>query len=408
MEYNQFHKSQKDSEHSELIYNNFIKIAFVQDSDLHLFLFRLSWMKALKERGFRVYAIVPKGEYWQAFRANGIITIKCPIHEGNLDPLKAIFAIFQLYRIFRKERFKIVHNFTIKGIVLGTLAAKLAGIPIIVNQVTGVGYTYTDKRTQGKLLRFVISFLLFFSFCLSSKIVFQNTDDLETLKHLLKNKNIVIIKGSGVDTDYFSPQNVKPEEIEKLRKQLSVKKTDIVVTFIGRLLLHKGLNEFVEAARILLKNYQHIVFLVVGWLDKGNPSAVTRKFIQQAQQNPCIKFVGKRTDIREILALTDIYVLPSYREGVPRSTLEAMAMEKPIVTTNTPGCRETVEEGVNGFLVPPKDDKALAIAIEKLILDKDLRHRMGRKSREKVVREFSTNIVIEKVMSLYQDLLKMG
>ena len=176
-----------------------------------------------------------------------------------------------------------------------------------------------------------------------------------------------------------------------------------MVTMVSRLSLHKGVVEFVESADILLKKYENLLFLIVGWVDEGNPAAVTSDFIKNISDKR-IKFLGQRSDIREILYLTDIFVLPSYREGTPLSILEAMAMEKPVVTTSAPGCREVVRDGINGFVVPLKDSFGLAVAIEKLFLDKPLRLKMGEAGRKIAQSEFSEQEAIMKTCKLIKDL----
>ena len=172
--------------------------------------------------------------------------------------------------------------------------------------------------------------------------------------------------------------------------------------------MHKGILEFVEAAQIVAKRDRRAEFLVVGWIDEGNPAAVSRAFVEQASRSSHIHFVGKRDDIRDVLVATDVLALPSYSEGTPRSVLEAMAMAKPVVTTDVRGCRQTVEDGVNGFLVPPRDGQKLATAIETLIADTALRTRMGSAGRRKAIELFSNDVVIPQILDLYSQLRTEG
>lgn len=381
-----------------------MKVAYLSHLDLNLYLFRLSWMKALIEEGYEVYAITPKGRFFNEFYKYNIKPIEYKIYRGGLNPLKEFMTLLTLYRIFNKKKFDILHAFTIKPNIYGALAGKLARIPIIINHVTGLGYVYTDNSVKAKILRIITSFLYRVSFKIAKKVIFQNPDDAKDLKNLLRKEKSVMIKGTGVDVNYFSSNNANEAKAYKLKKELSIKENTIVITLIGRLLLHKGIKEVDEAACLLTKKYSNLLFLIVGGMDKGNPSSVTESFIQESCNNPSIRFLGERDDIKEILMHTNIYTLPSYREGTPRTVLEAMAMGKPIVTSDAPGCRQTVENGVNGFLVPVGNSHALASALEKLILDKNLREKMGRVSRIKVVREFSDEVVVKKILSLYREL----
>ena len=381
------------------------KIAFLSQSDLNLYLFRLSWMKDLVRKGFDVYAIIPYGKYAHKLEKEGIKVIQYNIKKNSFNPLNEVKTIYELYKIFKKENFDILQSFILKPNIYGAIAGWLAGIRIIINLVEGLGYIYTVNNTKTKILRPLINSLYRLAFRIAKRVIFFNPNDLNSLRLFLDKDKVVIIKGTGVDTVYFSCDNVDLERIKAIRDELRIDDNKLVITMIARLYWSKGIKEFVEAANMLHKKHRNLVFLIVGWIDKNNPDAITEGFIKKAT-NEFVKFIGKREDIREILYVTDIYVLPSYREGLPRTVLEAMAMEKPIVTTDAPGCKETVENGVNGFLIPIKNSKALARAIEKLILNKDLRKKMGRASREKVIKEFSSEIVVSQVLRLYKDLLR--
>jgi len=381
-----------------------MRIAYLAHLDLNLYLFRLSWMKALIKEGYEVYAISPKGKVFDKFYKYGIIPIEYKIYRGQLNPLNDCKTLLQLYRIFKRKKVNIIHTFALKPNIYGTLAGKLAGIPIIINHVTGLGYVYTDNSLKTRILRAICSLLYRISFKIAKKVIFQNPDDANDLKNILDKNKSIVIEGTGVDVNLFSSHNTSEAQIDKLRKELAINSKTIVITLVARLLIHKGIKEFVKAANYLTHKYTNLLILIVGGVDKGNPSTIEESFIKESCKNSYIRFLGEREDIREILNITDIYTLPSYREGIPRTVLEAMAMSKPIVTTNAPGCRQTVEHGVNGFLVPTKNSYLLASALEKLILNKNLREKMGRASRQKVEREFSDEVVVKKVLSLYREI----
>lgn len=380
-----------------------LKIAFLSHLDLNLYLFRLSWMKALIKEDSDVYAVIPKGDYNGKIAKEGITVMNYPIDRGGLNPFRELKTIYSLYRIFKKEHFNLIHAFTIKPNIYGAVAGKLAGIPIILNHVEGLGYIYTINNFKTRILKFLSNRLYRLSFKIAKKVIFQNPDDFVQLSNLFDNGKALIIKGTGVDTNYFSLGNVDLKKVKIIKDEIGIDNDKLVITMIARLYWSKGIKELVQTANMLSKKYCNLVFLIIGWIDKGNPDAISQEFIKETG-NEFIKFTGKRDDIREILYLTDIYVLPSYREGMPRTVLEAMAMEKAIVTTNAPGCKETVENGVNGLLVPIKNSKVLAEAIEKLITDENLRARMGKTSREKAIKEFSNEIVIDKILKLYKKL----
>jgi glycosyltransferase involved in cell wall biosynthesis len=195
--------------------------------------------------------------------------------------------------------------------------------------------------------------------------------------------------------------------VEQINRELSLpdRSRPVVVTLVARLLWDKGIREFIEAAKILKQKYPQTLFLLVGPIDTGNPAAVSGEYLQQAHEGDLIKYLGERRDVPEIMYISDVVTLPSYREGIPRVLLEAMCMEKPIVTTNSVGCKEVVEEGKNGFLVPIKDHVALASAIEKLVNNEELRVKMGKYGREKALREFDERIIVNRTLQIYEELL---
>lgn len=378
-----------------------MKAAFLSHVDINLYLFRLSWMKALIEKNYKVYAIIPKGKYFKEFQQHNIHPIEYESNRGNLNPVSDTIHCWQLYKIFTREHFNILHTFTFKPNVYGTIMGKIAGIPTIINHITGLGIVYTLKGFKMTLLRWISNVFYFISFRFTNIIVFQNEDDYNVLRPLIpKRKPVFFIKGTGVNTDYFSPENVDLKKVSFLKDKFKISSDNIVVTIIARLLWSKGIREFLDASKILSAQYSNLKFLIVGWLDKENPDGIDENVIEQNKNNNVL-FTGEISDIRELLYLTDVYVLPSYREGIPRTVLEAMAMCKPIITTNAPGCKETVEEGLNGFLIPRRNHHVLAEKLEKLIQDTGLRNRMGIESRKKVEREFSDKMVIKNIFELY-------
>jgi N,N'-diacetylbacillosaminyl-diphospho-undecaprenol alpha-1,3-N-acetylgalactosaminyltransferase len=277
-----------------------------------------------------------------------------------------------------------------------------------VNSVTGLGYVFTEGGIRKRLLRTLVVNLYRFAFKYAKKVIFLNEDDyrLFVRYRIVDGSKGILIKGEGVDVEKFSATNLSQDRLKLVNVELDINtiKRNPVVSMICRLLWDKGVKEYVEAARNLKQLYPDALFLLVGPIDRGNPAAVSEGFLEQAEKEGVIKYLGERRDIPEIMHISDVVVLPSYREGIPIVLLEAMSMGRPIVTTNSVGCRDVVEEGKNGFLVPIKDHIALASAIMKLIDNEELRVEMGRYGREKALREFDAKIIVDKIVLIYEEL----
>jgi len=382
-----------------------MKVGFLSHLDMNLYLFRLPWMKKLREMGFKVSALVPEGKYADRLREEGFEVINYRIDRRSLNPLKELRTIVELYRIFTQQNFDILHTFTYKPNLYGTLAGRRAGIPIIINTITGLGHVFTTCGTSDKkkLKKWIYIAFYRYSLNMADYIIFQNVDDLKLLSKYISNKvKLRLIKGSGVDTVYFSSSSADIEKVAKLRQELGLTGKEKVVTMIARMYWGKGIKEYVEAADKILRERDDVYFLVVGWRDEGNPDTIPEDF-KRKYSTKKLRFLGKREEIREILYLTDVYVLPSYREGLSRTILEAMSMQKPVVTTDAPGCKDVVKDGVNGFLVPVGDSRALKKAISNLIDDADLRRKMGEAGRKRAVKEFSVGVILGDLEKLYND-----
>lgn len=359
---------------------------FLSHLDLNLWLFRLPIMQELIRRGHRVYAICPEGEKSGGFALHGITHIPYPIERSSLNPLKELRAIRAIYDAIKPLHLDVLHTFTAKPNIYGTVAGRLAGVARIINLVEGLGSFYLENDLKSRIVRSVIEALYRRTFKLSDTVMFVNEDDPAYLvtKKIVDPAKVFILKGVGIDTAEWKPALKRDEWIR--------------VTMIARAIRHKGVHEFIDAAAILGQKYPDVSFQFVGSPDPGNRFSVTEEFMR-AQTS--VHYLGQQNNIRHILSQSDIFVLPSYREGLPRTSLEAMSMGLPIVTTDVVGCRETVTEGVNGFLIPPKNAQALAEAIEKLLLDSGLRLRMGKAGREKAVREFDIAQIIDRHLQVY-------
>lgn len=382
-----------------------LKIALLYNTDYYLWKFRSALIQRLLNEGHQVFAVCPLGEHVHHLQKMGTVHIPVKLDKQGMNPLKDIAFLIQLVNIYREHRFDIVHTFTIKPNIFGALAGGLSGGSIIISSIVGLGFTFSsDNGLSRRMLIKVVEILYKIAFRFSSYVIFQNQDDLDLFvqKGLLKPEQAVLIRSSGIDLDEYSPSAVSSPVIEKHRKELDIPSHAIVVTLVSRMLWEKGIKEYIEAAKAIRNTAPDTVFLLVGGLELDYPSAVDEGTLLNAFKDRSVQWLGHRDDIKEILALTDIFVLPSfYREGVPRSIIEAMAMGKPVVTTNSVGCKETVEEGKNGFLIPPNNIEALTKKILCLLNDSALRSRMGNYSRVKAQAEFNVLEITDRIISLY-------
>ncbi|GJM33489.1 MAG: glycosyl transferase [Saprospiraceae bacterium] len=369
------------------------RIAIVDNSTWNIYNFRLSLIKRLRAEGFEVIVIAPVDEYIHYLNDshfNKHIELK------NLSPQgrsvgRDLLLIKELYDIYRQEQPDLIIHYTIKPNIFGNIAARLAGIASIAT-ITGLGYTFLHQS----LVHRMVPFLYRFAFQKTRKVVFYNPDDQQIFikKELIPAEKGIVIPGSGVNTNHFRPLALPQKET-------------FIFLFIGRLLYDKGLGEFVEAARQLKQLAPHAECWVIGGLNTKNPAAVSKKQMLEWVEAQDILYFGEAEDVRKYIKKAKAIVLPSYREGIPRSILEAMAMAKPVITTNTAGCRETVEHGKNGSIVPVKDSKALAESMLNIYHQSPLDLlKMGQYSREKALAEFDDKIVTEKFLSLIIKLLK--
>lgn len=373
-----------------------VKICLCGGPDLSL---RIPLIKALATNGYDVTAIGSDEAEEAKFQKHGIsYRLYCLNRKFRLvDEIKGFLT---LYNIFKHEKFIIVHAFDTKPTILARVAARLAGVPIIIGTIPGLGSLFSEDSLSNRILR---QFYIFFQkvACKISDItILQNQEDRDFFvsRRITDSLKVKIIRGSGVDTKRFSSENVDLEAVEKIKKELCLNDSPII-SMITRLVRYKGIDEYLQAASLLKTKYPNINFLLVGPQDK---TLAAFSLEEVSKYSNVVKYLGPRSDIPEILYLSDIVVLPSYyREGIPRALLEAASMGKPIITTDLPGCKEVVKDGVNGFLIPPKNPQALVEAIEKLILNEDLRKEMGVLSRKKAVEEFASDIVFKETLNLY-------
>lgn len=354
----------------------------------------LSRAVAARNAGFDVLVLTHVAEHRHVIEAAGLRLIPLEIDRRTLNPVAGLITLFRILRVFRTERPEILHHVALKPILLGSLAAHFCRSSKVLNAVVGGGYLFTSKKIAIRYLRplFKAALRLLVN-ANGAKVVFENPDDLNTfvIEGYVRRQDAVLIRGAGVDPRHY-------------RHVSSVTAVPIVL-LAARLLWDKGIGEFVEAARILRKEGVKARFVVVGGVDPGNRASIDKDTLGVWRNEGVVELWGFRTDMPEVLAQASIACLPSYREGLPKVLLEAMATGLPCVTTDVPGCREAVRHGDNGLLVPARDPRALAQALDKLIQDSSMRERMGARGRERVEKEFSSDLVIRETLALYQKML---
>ncbi len=371
-------------------------LLFLITEDWTFWLHRLSTARAAADAGWDVVVATRVTAHGDKIRGEGFRLIPIGMRRRSLVPWRELATIFELIRLYRRERPDLVHHVAMKPVIYGSLAAWIAGLPAVVNALTGMGYVFTSGGLKARLLRPLVR--LAFHWLLdrrNSRLIVQNSDDAAALAgSMVAKERVALIRGSGVDTEDFAISEEPPG-------------TPVAV-MVSRMLWDKGVRELVEAAGLLRRRAVPLRVVLVGWSDPENPTAIPERELRAWDAAGDIAWWGERTDIAEIWANCHIAVLPSYREGLPKSLLEAAACGRPMVATDVPGCREIVRDGVTGLLVPARDAAALATALERLAGDAASRRRMGAAARGLVERELSDAVVTAQTLALYRELAPMS
>ena len=351
---------------------------------------------AAKEVGFDVTVVSEDTGVSHKIREAGLKTINLPINKTGTN-LKEEFKTFLfLLRLFKKVKPDIVHLVGLKTILWGGLACKIAGIKSVVSAVCGLGVLFNEKNSQSLMSKSILKVFRFIHRDKDVHVIFQNNDDkaLFINNKIIKEEQCAFTNGSGIDLSKYS-YTQEPAE------------GPIKIIFTARMVEDKGTLVLIEAAKLLEKEFKNEVqFWLCGGLDT-NPNGITKEMLEELCDGEYIQWLGHRSDILELLKKSHIMAFPSwYREGLPKSVIEAEAIGRPIVTTDSVGCRDTVIDGVNGFIVPIKDANALATALKKLILNKDIRQEMGKAARVFAENKFSINDVIKVHLDIYNSFFK--
>jgi len=377
-----------------------MRIVFFANTDWYLYNFRISTAAHLQAHGAEVVMVSPPGEFGARFADHGLRWEVLPMDRASLNPLREASTVRHLTQLLRRERPDLIHNFTVKCAVYGALAARLAGVPAVVNAVAGMGYVYASNGLKARILRPVVNTLMRSTLGYGhSRLILQNADDAAALtdSRLVAPERIRIIRSSGVNVDRFRPVALDDD------------RAPLRVLLAARLLREKGVGEFVEAARMLRHRGRNVQFLLAGTPDPGNPSSFDRSEIEQWHREGLIDWLGHVEDMPALMRTVHVMALPSYyREGVPRCLIEGAASGLCLITTNLPGCREVVtDHGVDGLQVPPRDAPSLAALLMQLDEDRALVRTLGAKARERAERHFDERLVIDRTLEVYSELLSV-
>lgn len=371
-----------------------MRIAVVANTSWYLYNFRLRLMRALMAAGHEVVAVGPPDSHADRLAAAGIRHCAVPLAAASVNPLRELRSVWALHRVFRSEGIEAVLSYTPKGNIYAAVAAALNGLPTVPN-VSGLGRAFIRHSP----LTWLVQQFYRLTFRRAERVLFQNQDDLALFVRmgLVGAQKAERIPGSGVDLERFAPGGSGG----------AVVKDKMVFLLVARLLWDKGVGEYVEAARVVRRQYPATEFRLLGFLDAQNPSAIPRAQVEAWVTEGVVDYLGSTDDVRPHLHGADCVVLPSaYREGVPRSLLEAAAMAKPLITTDAPGCRDTVDDGVSGFLCRLRDAEDLAEKMMRMMeMDRDRLVAMGRHGREKMVREFDERIVLKRYLELVAEIV---
>jgi glycosyltransferase involved in cell wall biosynthesis len=358
---------------------------------------RMQLVHAARDLGLEVHVAAPRGRAAAGTAKDDFAVHTIPMTRKGTSMWKEPATVLALLRLYRSLRPSLVHHLRLKPVLYGSLAANLAGVPAVVNTLTGLGFLFTDQSEKTAPVRKWVEMGCRRAFRHPNlRVVFQNPDDRAVFirKGILTGEQAAVIKGSGVDLSVYRPS---PE-----RDGLPV------VILASRMLWDKGVAQFAEAARILKSEGVQARFALVGEPDPDNPAAIPYEQLEVWHESGEVEWWGLQSpqDMPAVLAMSHIVCLPSYREGIPRILIEAAASGRPIVTTDAPGCRELVRPGMNGIIVPSRDTLSLAAALRYLIEHPEVRVAMGNNNRQVAVQEFSQELVIAQFMAVYRELLR--
>jgi glycosyltransferase involved in cell wall biosynthesis len=378
-----------------------LKVAHITTVDLSLRYLLLNQLGWLQQHGYEVVAISTPGPDVPSIEAAGIRHLAVPMTR-QFTPFRDMVALGRLVQLMRRERFIVVHTHTPKPGLLGQLAARMAGVPVVVNTLHGF---YFHEHMPAHWRHFYVTMERVAARC-SSVILSQNSEDIGTaIREKICHPNQIKHLGNGIDIERFDRERLDPHVLAALRRELGFVEGNQIVGFVGRLVAEKGILELLQAAQIVHRQLPTVRFLIIGPIEPDKADSLTPEVAAEYGVEAICTFTGLRQDMPELYALMDCFVLPSHREGFPRAPMEASAMGVPCVVTNIRGCREAVEEGRNGHLVPLKDGEAVARSILELLTDREKAARMGVEGRRMAEDRFDERLVFRRVAHEYSRLL---
>lgn len=361
-------------------------IVISSNTSWFIYNFRLNLLKELASQGYTVNVIAPKDIYSNKLEKLGFNYYEIEINSKGTNPLEDIILIYSFYKLYKRISPDIILLNTIKPNIYGSMAAGILGIPAISN-ITGLGTVFIHNKISSKIAKILYKLALY----IPRTVFYQNADDRNVFveSNLVKKEKTDLLPGSGIDTKKFKPSNKKFKKKDTFR-----------FLFIGRLLRDKGLVEYIEASR-RISNSKNVECCVLGSFYSENPSAISEDDMNRWVSDGCINYIGASNDVKSVIAEYDCIVLPSYREGLSRVLLESASMAKPIITTNVPGCKEVVEDRVNGYLCKPRNINDLTNKMQLMInLNDEKRKIMGENGRKKIIKEFDEKLVIDKYLNV--------
>lgn len=371
------------------------RLLFIVNVDWFFVSHRLPIAEAAIREGYEVHLACASTGLKEELEARGLIVHELKLGRRDLSPTSLGGAVMRIAALLRLIRPDIVHLITIKPVLLGGIAARIAGVKNVVAAISGLGYVFISQGLSARVRRAFVSLL--YRLALGSRhvvAIFQNPADAADVSKLagLRAEQVKMIRGSGVDLEQFSPEPLPTGHT--------------VLTFAGRLLIDKGLREFIDAAYMLKAQGVEARFLVAGDPDPDNPSSVDAAQLERWQEEGVVELIGSQEDVEDLFARSHAVVLPSYREGLPKTLAEAAACGRAVVTTDVPGCRDAVTPHKTAFLVPPMTVEPLAMAMKQLIEDRELCAAMGRAGRKLAEEAFGIDGVVDAHLSIYADMLE--
>jgi glycosyltransferase involved in cell wall biosynthesis len=371
-----------------------MKIFFLVTEDWYFYSHRLGLARRIRQAGAEVFVMTRVNDLGDKLRDEGFTVIPWQATRGSLNPLRELFAFVQVCRALRQVRPDLVHHVALKPIVYGGLAGQLFGKLPAINALAGLGEVFWGRSFKLSLIRKLLVPLLRVAINPTKTLTLaQNSQNLAVFvgERIVSEEHIRLIRGVGVDTEYFSP---RPEP------------TGVpTVLLASRMLWSKGIGEFVEAARLIRERGVDARFILVGKTDSQNPAGIPKEQLESWSNSGVVEWLGYKESMTEVLNDSNVVCLPSYGEGIPKILLEAAACARAIVTTNVPGCCDVVRAQENGLLVPSRDAAALAEAIVALLRDPELRTKMGTRGREIVLNEFTERRIVQQTFEVYRELL---